>query len=104
MTEREKTLLLLRLHTLFIVDLTYTKLKLLKTKYLDKIPSNNICLMLSCVRHLVKVRVDPFFRDLDQFTILLPVKDLSSVHNPYFLAMNNMIAIRSRSFFFKAEN
>ena len=38
MTEREKTLLLLRLHTLFIVDLTYTKLKLLKTKYLDKIP------------------------------------------------------------------
>ena len=51
-----------------------------------------------------KVRVDPFFRDLDQFTILLPVKDLSSVHNPYFLAMKNMITIRSRSFFFKAEN
>ena len=53
---------------------------------------------------IIKVRVDPFFRDLDQFTILLPVKDLSSVHNPYFLAMKNMIVIRSRSFFFKAEN
>ena len=57
-----------------------------------------------CTCEDVKVRVDPFFRDLDQFTILLPVKDLSSVHNPYFLAMNNMIAIRSQSFFFKAEN
>ena len=54
--------------------------------------------------HIAKVRVDPFFRDLDQFTILLPVKDLSSVHNPYFLAMKNMITIRSQSFFFKAEN
>ena len=52
---------------------------------------------------LVKVRVDPFFRDLDQFTILLPVKDLSSVHNPYFLAMKNMIVIRSRSFFLKQK-
>ena len=51
-----------------------------------------------------KVRVDPFFRDLVQFTILLPLKDLSSVHNPYLLAMKNMITIRSRSFFFKAEN
>ena len=40
-----------------------------------------------------KVRVDPFFRDLDQFTILLPLKDLSSVHNPYLLAMKNMITI-----------
>ena len=52
----------------------------------------------------IKVRVDPFFRDLVQFTILLPLKDLSSVHNPYLLAMKNMITIRSRSFFFKAEN
>lgn len=50
-----------------------------------------------------KVRVNPFFRDLDQFTILLPVKDLSSVHNPYFLAMKNMIVIRSRSFFLKQK-
>ena len=48
----------------------------------------------------IKVRVDPFFRDLVQFTILLPLKDLSSVHNPYLLAMKNMITI----LFFKAEN
>ena len=56
-----------------------------------------------CTCEDVKVRVDPFFRDLDQFTILLPVKDLSSVHNPYFLAMKNMIVIRSRSFFLKQK-
>ena len=56
-----------------------------------------------CGYIFLKVRVDPFFRDLDQFTILLPVKDLSSVHNPYFLAMKNMIAIRSRSFFLKQK-
>ena len=53
--------------------------------------------------HSSKVRVDPFFRDLVQFTILLPLKDLSSVHNPYLLAMKNMITIRSRSFFFKQK-
>ena len=50
-----------------------------------------------------KVRVDPFFRDLVQFTILLPLKDLSSVHNPYLLAMKNMITIRSRSFSLKQK-
>ena len=30
---------------------------------------------------ITKVRVDPFFRDLVQFTILLPLKDLSSDHD-----------------------
>ena len=30
---------------------------------------------------MTKVRVDPFFRDLVQFTILLPLKDLSSDHD-----------------------
>ena len=43
-------------------------------------------------------------RNRVQFRFLLPKMDLSSVHVPYFLASQNMIAIRSRSFFFKAEN
>ena len=42
------------------------------------------CISLCITRsYLVisKVRVDPFFRDLVQFTILLPLKDLSSDHD-----------------------
>ena len=62
------------------------------------------CLFHPPLYFVAKVRVNPFFHDLVQFTILLPLKDLSSVHNPYLLAMKNMITIRSRSFFFKAEN